>query len=230
MIGVEPASDIEAAITGRRSVRGFLPTPVSRETVAHLLEVAARAPSGTNMQPWRVIALTGEPLARFCAALVAAETEGREPDGLERAYYPAPLFEPYISRRRKIGWDLYGLLGIGRGETEKMAAHVLRNLRFFGAPVGLLCTIDRRMEIGSWLDYGMFLQNIALAARGRGLESCAMAIFAQYPRSIRAELGLNDDAVIVCGMALGVEDRGEPANALATERVGVEEFCRFEGF
>ena len=225
-----PENATEAAIIGRRSIRGFLPTPVAQATVQHLLDVAARAPSGTNMQPWRVIALAGLALDRFCAGVGAAETQGDERDGIERPYYPAPLFEPYITRRRKIGWDLYTLLGIARGETDKMAAHVLRNLQFFGAPVGLICTIDRRMETGSWLDYGMFLQNLAIAARAAGLDSCAMAIFAQYPRTVRALLGLGADDVIVCGVALGHEDQAAPANALATERVPASEFTRFEGF
>jgi nitroreductase len=230
MIRPAPANATEAAIVGRRSVRGFLPTPVPQAMVEHLLDIAARAPSGTNMQPWRVIALAGAPLARFCSGVAAAETQGSERDGIERAYYPSPLFEPYISRRRKIGWDLYGLLGIARGETDKMAAHVLRNLHFFGAPVGLICTIDRRLETGSWLDYGMFLQNIAIAARAAGLDSCAMAIFAQYPRTVRCLLDLGADDVIVCGVALGYEDATAPANALTTERVGAAEFTRFDGF
>ena len=154
----------EHAILSRRSVRGFLPTPIPYETIRHLLDIAARAPSGTNMQPWRLIALTGTPLDTFRNALCATYLAGTEAEKIEHIYYPSPLFEPYISRRRKVGWDLYGALGIARGETDKMKAQVANNLCFFGAPVGLICLIDRRMKIGSWIDYGMFLQNIALAA------------------------------------------------------------------
>ncbi len=224
------ANAAEAAILSRRSVRGYLPTPVPRETLEHLLDVAARAPSGTNMQPWRVIALTGDPLARLSEGVAAAWLAGEEADNLEMAYYPNPLFEPYISRRRKIGWDLYGLLGIARGETAKMKAHMVRNLHYFGAPVGLVCLIDRRMKIGSWIDYGMFLENIAVAARARGLDTCAMAVFAEFPRTIRRLLDISDDYIVVCGMAIGHEDKAAPANALVTERVAAAEFTRFEGF
>ena len=225
-----PQNAVDAAILSRRSVRGYLPTPVSQATITHLLDVAARAPSGTNMQPWRVVALTGAPLAQFCDGVAAAFTSGAEKAGIARPYYPAPLFEPYLARRRKIGWDLYGLLGIARGETEKMAANVVRNLHFFGAPVGLICMIDRRLEIGSWLDTGMFLQNIATAARGHGLDTCAMAVFAEFPATIRRLLGLSEHDDIVCGMAIGFEDAAAPANALRTERVPAAEFTRFEGF
>ena len=220
----------EAAILSRRSVRGYLPTPVARATIAHLLDVAARAPSGTNMQPWRVIALAGDELARFCGGVAEAFTTGAEASNSERAYYPNPLFEPYISRRRKIGWELYGHLGIARGETDKMRAQVVRNLHYFGAPVGLICVIDRRMQIGSWIDYGMFLENIAIAARARGLDSCAMAVFAEFPLTIRRLLGIPEGDVVVCGMAIGHEDRAAPANRLVTERVPAEAFCDFRGF
>ncbi len=227
---IEPANAAEAAILSRRSVRGYLPTPVDRATVSHLLDVAARAPSGTNMQPWRVIALAGEALARFCAGVAGAYASGAEAPATERRYYPQPLFEPYLSRRRKIGWDLYGLLGIARGETEKMKAQVVRNLHFFGAPVGLICLIDRRLELGSWVDYGMFLQNICTAARARGLDTCPMAVFAEFPRTIGGLLELGAHDMVVCGMAIGHEDRAAPANALVTERVAADGFSDFRGF
>jgi nitroreductase len=226
---IEPANPTEAAILQRRSVRGYLPTPVSRDTVEHLLDVAARAASGTNMQPWRVIALSGDRLRGFCDG-VAAAFLAQDEDGIEQPYYPTPLPEPYVSRRRKIGWDLYGHLGIARGEKDKMAAHMVRNLHFFSAPVGLICLIDRSLAIGSWIDYGMFLQNIAIAARAAGLDSCAMAVFAEFPRTIRRLLDLTEDDVILCGMAIGYEDPSAPANRLVTERVAAAEFTRFQGF
>lgn len=227
---VDPENETEAAILSRRSVRGYLPTPVSRAVVEHLLDVAARAPSGTNMQPWRVTALAGEPLAAFCEGVVAAYLGGEENDGLERGYYPKPLHEPYLTRRRKIGWDLYGHLGIARGEHDKMRAHVVRNLRYFGAPVGLICTIDARLLVGSWIDYGMFLANIATAARGRGLDSCHMAVFAEFPRTVRRLLGLDDGEAVVCGMAIGHADPDAPANRLVTEREPASAFSEFRGF
>jgi nitroreductase len=229
MIPVAPHNETEAAILSRRSIRGFLPDPVPREAVEHLLDVAARAPSGTNMQPWRVIALAGEERQRFCDAVAEAYTSGTE-HGSEWPYYPTPLFEPYLARQREIGWGLYGLLGIGRGERDKARAHMVNNLHFFGAPVGLVCLIDRELKIGSWLDYGMFLQNIAIAARASGLDTCAMAVFAEFPRTIRSLLDLPDSDMIVCGMAIGREDHDAPANALRTTRVPMAGFARFRGF
>ena len=227
--GVTAENATEAAILSRRSVRGFLPDPVPRGTVEHLLDVAARAPSGTNMQPWRVLALAGETLESFTSGLVAA-WRAKEPDGPEQGYYPSPLFEPYIARRRKIGWDLYGLLGIERGDHDKANAHIERNLRYFGAPVGLLLLTDRRLAIGSWLDLGMFLQNISIAARARGLDTCPMAIFAQHPQAIRRLLGVSEQDHIVCGMAIGREDPAVPANALRTVREPAVAFTEFRGF
>jgi nitroreductase len=227
---VVPANAAEAAILSRRAVRGFLPKPVGRAEVEHILDVAARAPSGTNMQPWRAIALAGGILDEFREALAGAFLAGEASTARDYRYYPDPFFEPYQSRRRKVGWDLYGHLGIGRGETEKMRGQVAHNLRFFGAPVGLVCVIDRRLEIGSWLDYGMFLQNIAVAARGRGLDTCHMAVFAQFGETIRRLLAIPDGDVIVCGVALGYEDPDWPANRLRTERVPAGEFAEFRGF
>lgn len=223
-------NETEAAIIGRRSVRGFLPAPIPRETVEHLLDVAARAPSGTNMQPWEVVALAGEPLQRFCDHVAAAYVAGEDQGEAPHIYYPAPLPEPYLARRRRIGWDLYGLLGIARGETEKTRAHVVRNLRYFGAPVGLVVTLDSRLCIGSWLDLGMFLQNIAVAARARGLDSCAMAVFSEFPRAVRAALDLGEDRIVVCGMALGHADPDAAANRLVTERIPARDFTSFRGF
>jgi nitroreductase len=227
---VEPANAAEAAILSRRAVRGFLPTPVGRAEVEHILDVAARAPSGTNMQPWRAIALAGAALEEFRAALSGAFQAGEVGTAKDYRFYPDPFFEPYQARRRKVGWDLYGHLGIERGDTARMKAQVAHNLRFFGAPVGLVCVIDRRLEIGSWLDYGMFLQNIAVAARARGLDTCHMAVFAQFGDPIRRLLAIPDGDAIVCGVALGYEDPDWPANRLRTERVPAAGFAEFRGF
>jgi len=227
---IAPANETEAAILSRRAVRGFLPTPIDRAAVEHILNVAARAPSGTNMQPWRAIALAGEPLDTFRTALAAEFLAGTAGTSRDYRYYPDPPFEPYLSRRRKVGWDLYGHLGIARGEADKMKAQVAHNLRFFGAPVGLVCVIDRKLEIGSWLDYGMFLQNIATAARGRGLDTCHMAVFAQFGDPIRRLLDIPEGDRIVCGVALGHEDTSAPANRLRTERVPAASFTEFRGF
>src|SRR6185312_4007973 len=224
------ASVVDAAITSRRSVRAFLPTPVPRATVEHILDVAARAPSGTNMQPWRVHVLSGAPLRAFCDVLEATFLHGAPDDQRDYRYYPETFFEPYLARRREVGWGLYSLLGISRGETEKMRRQHAHNFRFFGAPVGMICTVDRRLEIGSWLDYGMFLANIMAAARGRGLDTCPQAAFAQFPNMVRRALGLPHEDVVVCGMALGYADPDAVVNTLQTSRAAASEFARFVGF
>lgn len=220
------AAAVEHAITSRRSIRAFLPTPVPRETVEHLLDVAARAPSGTNMQPWRAHVLTGATRQRLVDALVAECLAGA-PEEAEYSYYPAEFFEPFLGRRRKVGWDLYSLLGIQRGEAEKMRRQHARNYEFFGAPVGIIFTIHRKLEIGSWLDYGMFLQNLMVAARGHGLDTCPQAAFARHHKTIRAVLGLDPSEVVVCGFSLGYADPDAVENTLVTERAPAAEFATF---
>lgn len=223
---VEPANAVEEAVSQRRSVRAFLDTPVPRETIERILALAARAPSGTNMQPWKVHVLTGAARDRLCDAVVAA-FDGPEKHDNEWAYYPKEFREPYLARRRKVGWDLYGLLGIARGEAERMHAQHGRNFRFFDAPVGMIFTIDRHLEIGSWLDYGMFLQNVMILARSHGLETCPQAAFAAYHKVIRAELALDDEQVVVGGLSLGYADWSAVENTLVTERVPLEDFVTF---
>lgn len=226
-----PAEDLAAAVAWavgtRRSVRAFLPDPVPRETLEQILALSARAPSGTNMQPWYVTAVTGAAKERLTAALLAAHDAGGDEHTGEYKYYPDSFAEPYLSRRRKVGWDLYTLLGIGRGDKEKMHAQLGRNYRFFGAPVGLIVTIDRSLEIGSWLDLGMFLQNVCIAARGYGLDTCAQAAFARFHRVIRPELELPEEQVVVCGISLGKVDESAVENGLVTERAPLESFVRF---
>ena len=225
----ERQAAVDAAITSRRSVRGFLATPVSDTTIREILEVAARAPSGTNTQPWKVHVLTGAARERLSDAILAAYNDPAEraQHSEEYDYYPREWVSPYIDRRRKIGWDLYGLLEIGKTDKDKMHAQHGRNYVFFDAPVGFIFTIDRIMAQGSWLDYGMFLENIMVAARGRGLDTCPQAAFTQFHRVIKRELQLSDDEMVVCGMALGVADDDAVANRLTTARAAVDEFTRF---
>lgn len=222
----DPAA-VDDAINTRRAVRAFTDEPVSRETVVEVLEAASRAPSGTNMQPWKVHVLLGAARERLAETLVDAYLNRQDEIDAEWSYYPDPIPEPYLSRRRKVGWDLYGLLGIEKGDKERMRIQHARNFRFFDAPVGLICTIDRVLEVGSWLDYGMFLQNVMVAARGRGLHTCPQAAFAPYHRIIREALGIPESEMVVCGMAIGHADPDAPENALETERVPVEAFARF---
>lgn len=220
---------VDAAITSRRSIRAFLPTPVPRETVEAILQVAARAPSGTNTQPWKVHVLTGDAKRRLSDAIVAAydDPAERATHTEEYAYYPTEWVSPYIDRRRKVGWDLYGLLGIGKTDKVRMHAQHGRNYRFFDAPVGLIFVIDRIMRQGSWLDYGMFLQNVMVAARARGLDTCPQAAFTQFHRIIEAQLGLQPHEQVVCGMSLGWADPAAVENGLVTEREPAAAFTRF---
>ncbi len=214
-------------MAGRHAARAFLPTPVPRATVEEILAVARRAPSGTNLQPWRVHVLSGAARQRLVDAVCAAydaDEPGHEP---EYDYYPAEFFEPYLARRRKIGWGLYGLLGITRGDAAGMRAQMRRNYEFFGAPVGLVFSIDRRMGRGGWLDYGMFLQNVMLAARARGLDTCPQVAWLAYHRIIAGVLGFGEQEMLVCGMCLGHIDPDAIENTLATERATLDEFVAF---
>ena len=217
---------VRYAITSRRSIRGFLPTPVDPATIADLLAIASRAPSGSNIQPWKVHVLTGPALDRARAALTAAFEAGA-PEVREYQYYPRKWREPYLQRRRAVGWALYELAGVARGDQVAGQRQRGLNFTFFGAPAVLIFTIDKDMEQGSWLDYGMFLQNVMIAARGFGLDTCPQAAIASYPGELRLELGIPDSEMLVCGMALGIADPDEPTNALLSTREPVEAFSTF---
>jgi nitroreductase len=222
---------VDHAIRSRRSVRAFLPTPVPRETVEEILDVARHAPSGTNTQPWKVHVVTGAAKERLSQAILrafddpaVARTHTDEYD-----YYPREWVAPYLERRRKVGWDLYGLLGIGKADRKAMHSQHGRNYRFFDAPVGLLFTVDRVLRQGSLIDYGMFLQSIMVAARGRGLDTCPQAAFMQFHRIIEEQLGIPETEMLVCGMSLGFADLEKPENRLRTDREPVGAFTRFHG-
>ena len=220
---------VDAAIATRRSLRAFLPTPVPREEIEAILSVASRAPSGTNTQPWKVYVLTGTAKAELSRRIAAAydDPQERAQHVQEYVYYPTEWKSPYIDRRRKVGWDLYGLLEIGKSDKERMHAQHRRNYEFFDAPVGLIFTIDRSMRQGSWLDYGMFLQSIMVAARGRGLDTCPQAAFMQFHRIITDYVGAPAEEQVVCGMALGWADPDAIENTLVTEREPVGGFTTF---
>jgi len=220
---------VDAAITSRHSVRAFLPTPVPRETVHDILRVASRAPSGTNTQPWKVHVLGGRKLAELSGEIRRAYDDPQvvATHDEEYAYYPTQWVSPYIERRRKVGWDLYGLLGIAKTDKARMHEQHGRNYLFFGAPVGLIFTIDRILQQGSWLDYGMFLQNVMVAARARGLDTCPQAAFTQFHRIIERQLELDAGEMVVCGMSLGHADPDAVENRLVTERMPVAEFATF---
>ncbi|MEE9313637.1 MAG: nitroreductase [Rhizobiaceae bacterium] len=218
---------VDEAITSRHSIRAFLPTEVSRETIEQVLQVAARAPSGTNMQPWKVYVTTGETRQKLSTAMLDAHNDPEFERESTYKYYPDKFDEPFLTRRRTVGWGLYSLLGIEKGDKEKMHAQHGRNYTFFDAPVGLMFTLNKSLEIGSWLDYGMFLQNIMIAARGHGLDTCPQAAFAPFHKVIRPVLGIPDDELVICGMALGYADTDAIENTLISERAPLDEFVRF---
>lgn len=217
---------VEDAIMGRRSIRAYLDKPVPRATLEKVLAIAARAPSGSNIQPWRVWVLEGAVKARLAAELMTLHEEGR-PGKREYNYYPETWREPYLSRRRACGFGLYKTLGIGREDKAAMHRQHGRNFEFFGAPVGLMFTIDRDMEQGSWLDYGMFIQSIMLAARGEGLETCPQAAFAYHAETVQQVVGIPPEQMVVCGMSLGFPDPNAVVNTFVTEREPLANFVTF---
>lgn len=222
------AISVQDAISSRRSVRRFLPDAVPRETVEAILALAAQAPSGNNIQPWHVVVLVGGKLAQMKARLHARFLSGDHGDW-PYAYYPQTWREPYLARRRKVGIDLYRSLGLGKDDKAGMKAQHARNFLFFDAPVGLFFALDRDMELGSWIDLGMFIQTVMIAARGFGLDTCPQAAFAPYHAEIEALTGLAPDKRLVCGMALGRADKDAPENRFEVEREPVERFTTFMG-
>lgn len=225
-----PALGVDEAITSRRSVRAFTQAPVSREVLIDLLRVASRAPSGTNTQPWKVYVLQGNSrlalVNKVCAAHDAMRADPAVAAEYTEAYdyYPQKWVSPYIDRRRENGWGLYGLLGIGKADKDRMHLQHQRNFRFFDAPVGLMFTVDRIMGRGSLVDTGMFLQNLMVAARARGLHTCPQAAWNGFARIILPHVGASDQEMLVCGMALGYADEAEPVNRFHTPREPVESF------
>ena len=224
------SSAVDAAISSRMSVRAFTNQSVVREDIAEILQIASRAPSGTNCQPWKVYVLQGSSRDTLVKKVCAAHDALRADPALaaqyaeEYDYYPQKWVSPYIDRRRENGWGLYGLLGIGKADKDKMHAQHQRNYRFFDAPVGLMFTVDRIMGRGSLLDYGAFLQSIMVAARGRGLHTCPQAAWNGFSSIILPHIGAGADEMLVCGMSLGYADTSEVVNTFHTPRVPVEDF------
>ncbi|UUZ76709.1 nitroreductase [Polaromonas sp. P1(28)-13] len=222
-------STVDWALVTRRATRAFLPTPVSRTDVEAILDVARYCASGVNTQPWHVHVVMGAAKERLTDAIMRVYNDSSRMAKLDEPYdyYPQEWISPYIDRRRKVGWDLYGLLGIHKSDKERMHAQHGGNYRFFGAPVGLMFTIDRRMGRGSLIDYGMFLQSIMVAARARGLDTCPQAAFTPFHRVITEELAIPEQQMFVCGMSLGYADPSRIENSLVTDREAVGNFTTF---
>ena len=217
---------VEEAIRGRQSIRAFLKEPVPRALIARILETAGRAPSGSNIQPWHAWVVDGAPLQALCDEILAfhdAQGEGTR----EYNYYPVKWREPYQARRRACGWGLYSTLGITREDKAGMLAQRRRNFEFFGAPAGIVFSIDRELTNGSWLDCGMFLQSVMIAARQFGLETCPQAAFASFHEIIQRRLAIPSGEMVICGMALGFPDPAEKVNSFRTAREPLERYVRF---
>ena len=229
MIQTTQQKTVDEAITSRHSIRAYLPTPVAREDIASMLEVAARAPSGSNTQPWKAYVLMGEMKRQLTAEILAIYNDQTKFAALteDYRYYPTDWSSPYQERRRKVGLDLYKLLGLGRDDKTGMHAQHARNYAFFGAPVGMIFTIERKMNTGSWLDFGCFLQTLMIAARGRGLDTCAQAAFNRFHPIIRQVTGIPQEEVVMCGLALGFADMSKVENTLISERESLSGFARF---
>jgi nitroreductase len=216
---------VSEALVTRKSVRAFRPDPVSRETVEKLLALAARAPSGGNLQPWKVHVLIGaakDELVRRAKARMLENPRGGVP---EYHIYPPELTEPYKTRRFVVGEQMYATMGIARENKAGRLQQFVRNWEFFGAPVGMIFSIDRQMQQGQWSDLGGFLQSIMLAAREFGLHTCAQEAWAPFHEVIRNYLKVPQEEMIFCGMALGYADEDAPINTLVSERAAMTEWC-----
>ena len=221
---------LDDAIAGRRSMREFLPDPVPQGTVHRILEIASRAPSGTNIQPWKVIVVTGDDQAKVTKAIMDYRLEEAKADAPKDTKMPRRWAEPYLSRRRKVGYDMYAKLGIEKGDKPAMWAQHGRNYEFFGAPVGLFFVVDQDLDQASWLDLGMFMQNVMLVAKQEGLDTCPQGAFLHYADVVHKSLGLAEGERLASGMSLGFADKSTPVNSLETDRVAVDDFSEFRGF
>lgn len=220
--------DTHSAITTRRSVRRFLPKPVAEAQLRRILSGAAYAPSGHNIQPWRVYVVEGAAKERLSNAILhAIEHDPPEQHQPEFDYYPTEWFEPYIGRRRALGHDLYRHLNIARDDKASRDRQMEENYRFFGAPVGMFVTFDRKLATGTFLDVGMFLQNIFIGARGEGLDTCGQACFNWYHTIIREQLGFDESELVCCGLSLGYADESAPENNLRAQKLSVDDFTQF---
>lgn len=222
----EVSITVEEAIRGRKSTRAFLQKPVPRSVLARILTTAGRAPSGSNIQPWHVYVLDGQARDDLVADICNRYDTVGEGER-EYNYYPVKWREPYLARRRACGWGLYSTMGITRDDKAGMNAQRRQNYEFFGAPAAMVFTIDRDMEVGSWLDCGMFIQSVMVAARQFGLETCPQAALANFHEALRERLAIPADQMVICGLAIGYPDVGAKVNSFTTDREPLENFVRW---
>ena len=212
--------NVKEAFVSRRSVRRFLPDSVSKEKIENILEGAAFAPSGHNIQPWHVYVVQGKKKLSMTNSIIEAIKDGSAKEMKnEFDYYPTEWFEPFVSRRRAVGFELYNLLGIGRDDFEARDKQMQENFHFFGAPVGMFITMDRRLATGTFMDVGMFIQSILVGARGEGLHSCGQVAFTKFHTLIAEQLKFKENEMLVCGVSIGYEDTSAPENALRVEKL-----------
>ncbi len=216
------AMNVSEAVARRSSIRQYLSDPIDDDTLRDLLTAAARAPSGGNVQPWRIYVLNGEAMDRFRSFM-----DGREITDIEYDIYPANLWEPYRTNRFALGEQMYATIGIPRDDKAGRLAQFARNGEFFGAPCGLFCFIDRRMGPPQWSDLGMFLQTFMLLAQESGIDTCAQEYWSVHHHSVREFVGAPDEEMLFCGMAIGKADRSAPINSLASERMPLAEWATF---
>ena len=222
--------DVLKAIKERKSVRAFKPDPVPKEMLLELLEIAQRAPSGTNTQPWHVYLCAGEVKAAISNDVLAMAESGQGASYEDFDYYPSTWNDTHNSRRRAVGWSLYNLVGIEKGDREASTKQAMRNFLFFDAPVGIFITIDSYLERGNWADVGMYIQTLMLAAKGLGLDTCPQAAWVPYQEPVIHHLGIPANESLVSGISLGWADPAKIENTLVSEREKVSEVARFEGF
>lgn len=222
--------NVSKAIIDRRSIRNFLPTPVSEAIVREILDVARWAPSGSNIQAWRIIAVAGDEKAEITRLAIASQASLSAAAEDPYPIYPPSLWEPLRSRRYKLAEDMYAALKIPREDKASRLRHVARNYEFFGAPVGLFFVIDRRLSHGQWAHLGMLIQSVALAAEDRGLGSCMQEAWASFRPQLAERFGLDAHEMVYCGMSLGYPDRTQAVNQFLRERLSVDEIAEFRGF
>lgn len=221
---------VSEAVRSRLSVRAFLDKPVALDVLGGVLELAARAPSGGNLQPWRLHVLSGAALEEFRGIMRQRLARDPSPDPIEYHVYPANLSEPYRTQRFRVGEMMYALLGIPREERDARLLWFAKNYEFFGAPVGLFCLIDRKMGPPQWSDLGMYLQTVMLLLREHGLSSCPQECWSRYNRVVREFLGAPEELMLFCGLAVGYADDSKAVNRLASERMSLDGFAAFHGF
>ena len=220
--------NVTEAVGRRLSIRAFRRDSVTEEVVRDILQIAQRAPSGGNLQPWRVHAITGAPLTELVSRGLASLANGLETP--EYNVYPPDLWDPFRTRRFVCGEDLYATIGIPRADKPARLHQLVRNIELFGAPVGLFFSIDRRLGPPQWADVGMFMQTVMLLAVERGLDTCAQEFWARLPKTVGGFLRLPDDHMLFSGMALGYRDESAPINSLRTRREPFEAFAELRGF